>query len=243
MRLTLGRGLRPTRTSTTALLSAVLLLLVSAGTALAQPGNGQGPPEKETICHRPGTPAEQTKEVPSQAVPGHLGHGDEEGACEGGEPPEPLNDAVIDADGTDSRFSGDPEARDVSEGDELSTFPVDNPNDSGLDAFDQDGDGQWTMSDAGEAGDDLHVEGPAFCDTGQRDSVHQEGQDCLVLDTNDDLTTGDQVDCDLEIGADLTGSFDSCPPSDVVYHDANDNGAWDDGEDIVHDSNGNLVFD
>lgn len=241
MRLPIGRRPRPTRTPMIALLSAAPLLLVSAGTALAQPDNGQGS-EKETICHKPGTPAEQTKEVPSQAVPGHMNHGDEQGPCDGGEPPEP-EDVVIDADGTASRFSGDPDAREVGEGDELSTFPVDSPNDSGLDAFDQDGDGQWTMSEAGEAGDDLHVEGPAFCDTGQRDSVHQEGQDCLVLDTNDDLATGDQVDCDLEIGADLTGSFDSCPPDGVTYHDANDNGAWDDGEDIVQDSNGNLVFD
>ncbi len=31
---------------------------------------------KVDICHKPGTPAAKIKSVPSQAVPGHLGHGD-----------------------------------------------------------------------------------------------------------------------------------------------------------------------
>ena len=34
-----------------------------------------------TICHKPLTPAEKTLQVPESAVPGHLGHGDYEGAC------------------------------------------------------------------------------------------------------------------------------------------------------------------
>ena len=42
--------------------------------------------DKVTICHKPGTPAQKTMEVPAQAVPGHLGHGDSLGECEG-EPP------------------------------------------------------------------------------------------------------------------------------------------------------------
>ena len=37
--------------------------------------------DKVTICHKPGTPAEQTKRVPPQAVPAHLGHGDRLGPC------------------------------------------------------------------------------------------------------------------------------------------------------------------
>jgi len=36
---------------------------------------------KVTICHKPGTPAEQTMQVPQSAVPGHLGHGDVLGPC------------------------------------------------------------------------------------------------------------------------------------------------------------------
>ncbi|MDP6925287.1 MAG: hypothetical protein QGI94_10990, partial [Candidatus Scalindua sp.] len=37
--------------------------------------------EKVTICHKPGTPAEQTLEINSNALQAHLGHGDYEGAC------------------------------------------------------------------------------------------------------------------------------------------------------------------
>jgi hypothetical protein len=39
------------------------------------------PPAMVTICHKPGTPAEQTKTIPIQALPAHLGHGDIMGAC------------------------------------------------------------------------------------------------------------------------------------------------------------------
>ena len=42
---------------------------------------------KVTICHKPGTPAEQTKSVPEEAVPGHLGHGDYLGECKVTPPP------------------------------------------------------------------------------------------------------------------------------------------------------------
>jgi hypothetical protein len=43
-----------------------------------------GPPEEGdvTICHKPGTPAEQTKRVPRSALQAHLGHGDTLGPCE-----------------------------------------------------------------------------------------------------------------------------------------------------------------
>jgi hypothetical protein len=34
-----------------------------------------------TICHKPGTPAQQTKTIPQSALSGHLGHGDTMGAC------------------------------------------------------------------------------------------------------------------------------------------------------------------
>ena len=36
---------------------------------------------KIAICHKPGTPAEKTLKVPTQALPGHLGHGDTIGSC------------------------------------------------------------------------------------------------------------------------------------------------------------------
>jgi hypothetical protein len=34
-----------------------------------------------TLCHKPGTPAEKTMNLPNSAVAGHLGHGDTVGAC------------------------------------------------------------------------------------------------------------------------------------------------------------------
>jgi hypothetical protein len=61
----------------TMLVAAMAFVALSAAPAFAQV-------EKVTICHKPGTPAEQTKEVPAQAVDGHLGHGDTLGKCEGG---------------------------------------------------------------------------------------------------------------------------------------------------------------
>jgi NDP-sugar pyrophosphorylase family protein len=44
-----------------------------------QPPPGDG---DVTICHKPGTPAEQRKRVPWTALPSHLGHGDTIGSCE-----------------------------------------------------------------------------------------------------------------------------------------------------------------
>jgi hypothetical protein len=43
--------------------------------------------EKVMICHKPGTPAEKTLEIPSEDVPDHVAHGDRLGACEQTSPP------------------------------------------------------------------------------------------------------------------------------------------------------------
>jgi hypothetical protein len=43
--------------------------------------NGNNNGGNVTICHRPGTPAQQTKTVPQSALSGHLEHGDTMGAC------------------------------------------------------------------------------------------------------------------------------------------------------------------
>jgi hypothetical protein len=39
--------------------------------------------QRISICHKPGTPAEKTLWLPASAIPAHLGHGDELGACLG----------------------------------------------------------------------------------------------------------------------------------------------------------------
>jgi hypothetical protein len=62
-----------------------MVLALTAGPAFATT-------EKVTICHKPGTPAEKTMEVPAQAVDGHLGHGDTLGECSGEPGPGPDPD-------------------------------------------------------------------------------------------------------------------------------------------------------
>src|ERR671938_509242 len=58
-------------------------LKLFAGTAIAAliPSRALAQPNKVTICHKPGTPDEQTKEVPQSAVEGHQRHGDTLGPC------------------------------------------------------------------------------------------------------------------------------------------------------------------
>jgi hypothetical protein len=155
------------------------------------------------------------------------------------------NDLVIDADGTASPGDGVPRDIDTPLGARLSDFPVQGVADAGLDWFDNDSDGQWTP---GEDGDDLHSEDPATCPTAIRDSDHDLGADCKVLDLNSSLVDGQAVDCDLEVNAGFTEphvSSGGCPSAlnNIRYHDANGDLSWDDGEDIILDVNGNGVFD
>src|SRR5262249_13581384 len=63
-----------------ALLGAVLVRIALLPTeAVARDGD----PTQVTICHQPGTSAEQTQTIPISALEGHLGHGDTEGPCGG----------------------------------------------------------------------------------------------------------------------------------------------------------------
>ena len=38
--------------------------------------------QRVTVCHKPGTPAEQNLVISPSAVDAHLGHGDYEGPCD-----------------------------------------------------------------------------------------------------------------------------------------------------------------
>ena len=64
------------------------LVMVSATAAQAGP-NGEGH-TPVTICHKPGTPAEQTEVVDDDSVPAHLAHGDYLGECQSTPPPVDL---------------------------------------------------------------------------------------------------------------------------------------------------------
>ena len=160
----------------------------------------------------------------------------------------PCEDIIIDADGTATAGDGlgtcrspvTPGAVQVTKGDLLSSFPDGPAHSSGLDWFDQDGNGVWTLTCNG---DDLHLEAPEFCPTGIRDGNHDLGQDCKVLDFNGDLANGQQVDCDLEVAFNFGTTVTVCPDPLIKYFDADADGAYDDGEDIVLDFDNDGVFD
>src|ERR671910_1534004 len=59
-------------------------LKLFAGGAIAAliPSRALAQQQKVTICHKPGTPDEETKEVSQSAVDNHLRHGDRLGPCE-----------------------------------------------------------------------------------------------------------------------------------------------------------------
>lgn len=212
------------------LVAAAILTVFGVVNVLAGPPGPPAPPNGHnlvTICHKPGTPAQKTMDVPDSAVPGHLGHGDTKGPCV-----PPAVDKIIDADGIATNTDGLPGARDpgLVMGAMLSTFPAPNPlgNGSGLDWFDQDATGSWTL------GDDLHEEGTAFCATALRNAVYDLGLDCVVLDPEGSLVNLQFVTGDVEFGG---------GPANLKYYDANGNGTWDDGEDLVLDVNMNGIFD
>lgn len=203
-----------------------LLIVATAAPAWAPPK------EKVTICHKPGTPAEKTMEVPEAAVSGHLGHGDSEGPC--GPPPPPpsgcesaVADLCIDGDGI---ASPQPGSFEVVVGDALTPFPDNLATLTGLDLFDRAPFGVLTQDD------DLHAEDPALCPTANRNAVHDLGRDCKVLDINGDLADGEFVTADCEFGG-------CSAPFFLKFHDADIDGDWDQGEDLIADNNNNGVFD
>src|SRR5262249_34871179 len=72
------RGLASRRTRRSALkaMGAAALGAIGVGRSARAASDS-----KVTICHKPGTAAEQTMEVPASALGGHLGHGDFVGVC------------------------------------------------------------------------------------------------------------------------------------------------------------------
>ncbi len=143
-------------------------------------------------------------------------------------------DAIVDADGTLSRFSGDPTFRDVKDGDPLTTWPTAGGVE-GIDLFDTDGSASWTF------GDDIHVEDSRTHPGAIRNGVHDDGLDPNVLDWDNSLDStpgAEPVSCDLEGGAFCTGTL----LTDLKFFDANGDGKWNDGEDIVLDLNGDGFF-
>jgi len=149
-----------------------------------------------------------------------------------------ASDIVIDLDGIATTGPGGESDQEVFAGAIITLWPAEGIE--GVDWFDNDADGLWTF---GPGGDDIHLEDPrGACLTAVRDSQHNTGLDCVVLDVDGSLTDGQQVDCDLEEAANFTG-IPNCPAPNVGFFDANGNLRYDNGEDIVFDANGNGVFD
>ncbi len=63
-----------------------LVLLLAFALLGTVPGYANSEPERVTLCHSPGTPAEKTLTLPRPAAEAHLRHGDRLGSCESGVP-------------------------------------------------------------------------------------------------------------------------------------------------------------
>jgi hypothetical protein len=145
-------------------------------------------------------------------------------------------DLCVDGDGVATPLRG---AFAIPLGAPLSTWPTGfDPGDHGIDMFDNDVSDSWTDAD------DIHLEGAsAACPTGIRNAFHELTADCKVLDLNGSLAGGQPVSCDLETGIDFNGAAaGGCDPL-LTFHDTSGDGFYDDGEDIILDTNGNGTFD
>ncbi len=152
-----------------------------------------------------------------------------------------ATDHCIDLDGIATPQAGT--TAEVMPGDVLASFPVTGAADAGVDWFDNDSDGQWTIGI-----DDLHSEDHGTCPTAIRNGVLELGLDCQILDINGSLFNGQQVDCDLEVNFPFVEphlSNGGCPSTlnNIRYFDTNGDGSWDDGDDIILDRTGNGICD
>jgi hypothetical protein len=170
-----------------------------------------------------------------------------------------LVDSIIDCDGTASAGDGvsafcavvptNPDTGVL--GSPLTSWPTGRYSEGGIDVFDNDGDGEWTFS---AHGDDIHMEGSTMHPGAVRDGFHDNsfppstGLDPIVLDWDGSLSLPASaklpVDCDLETGT-IPAIGAPCPTQILLmkFYDANSNGFWDDGEDIVLDVNNNGIYD
>jgi hypothetical protein len=177
-------------------------------------------------------------------------------------------DIILDCDGiAPGAMDGCNTSQEVTTDSPLTPFPTGLPADgnppgtnAGIDWFDRDNSKTWTV------GDDLHAEDTATCPSAIRDGDHDPGADCPILDLDGNLGFfikpdsgfgSDLVDCDLETGGSPSGQInppfgfppppppcqDTRPGVQITFFDLNNDGFWNDGEDIVLDFNGNLIFD
>ena len=193
-----------------AIFAALILMMAIPVAASASPPQG-----KVVICHTTGSATNPVVQitVAANAVAAHVTHGD--GAFN-----------LIDADGTATPGPGGAGDVQVQCGDPVRGWPT-GGDVEGIDWFDNDWDGisprTWT------SGDGLHVEGPAYPGA-VRNGAHDATDPTVVGVT----PVGAPVSVDLEFNIDFGGGGGVDPA--LKFFDANGNGNWDDGEDIVLDA-------
>ena len=151
-----------------------------------------------------------------------------------------LAEPIIDLDGTTTTGVGILVDQEVYIGAPLTNFPT-AYDVEGIDWFDNDASLSWTL------GDDIHVEGSAY-PTALRDGYHDNNVtyvDPVVLDLDSSLLDGQPVAVDLETGTlDPSGTLGWVPAMDpqISFFDTNGMTGWDDGEDLVLDTDLNGEF-
>ena len=146
-------------------------------------------------------------------------------------------DTCIDGDGITTPGRG---AFSAVWGTPLTTWPASGATPEGIDWFDTDSSGSWTF------GDDIHLERTTSCPTGTSNGFHVAGADCVLLDLDSSLFTGQGVDCDLENTAFCTPAhFADLATVGIKFTDGEvaADGVYNNLEDIIQDNNGNGIFD
>jgi len=218
-------------------LSAIALAAVVIGMSLTAPALAaqQG---KVEICHVTGSQTNPIVliEVSANSLDAHLAHGDFLATNNGTDDASIgcAADFIIDADGIATPLRGiSPATVTVFVGANLTSFP--SASAEGLDWFDNDGNQAWTIGV-----DAIHIErNPnGACPTAIPNASHEVGFDCVLVDIGNNLINGQPVSCDLENGF-------ACTAAELAafkYHDANNNGIYDLGEDLVLDTNNDGLF-
>ena len=220
-------------------ITAIAMVAIVIGMGLIAPALA-AKQDKVEICH---VTSSQTNpiviiEVSGNSLGAHLAHGDFLPTNSGVDDVsiQCATDFIIDADGIATPLRGiSPATVTVFVGAALTSFPSPNPNGEGLDWFDNDNDGAWTIGV-----DAIHIErNPnGACPTKISNAFYDLGFDCVLVDIGNNLVDGQSVSCDLENGF-------SCNAAELAafkYHDADGDGFYDLGEDLVLDNNNDGIF-